>query len=483
MNAELLLTALLRLTLLASFALLLLAAGRPLLRRALGARATYAAWLLVPLLLASPWLPRTSLPASAALALPAALPLAPAHAKPVNAAVAARPASHGPMALLLTWMLGAATLAAAQWRAQRRYEAGLWRDAHGQWLAPAGQSPAVVGLWPARLVLPADFERRFDAPTRQLMLAHEAVHLRRHDTAWNLLALLLLCLQWFNPLAWWGRRALRDDQELACDEAVLDAAIDPAARARYASALLAAHQGPGHPALASGWTSSHPLVQRVQWLSRWRRTSRVRRLAAAALVAGLGAAAGLVARAAQEPTVPAPVPAPTSAGAQGLVFEVASQVGRRDWHHADMTLPLNRPLLGGPAGVMLQSMLPGWCLYVSLYTFADGSVRPTAQPMDETCQRPLADWQELPTNGRVAQFVAQTAQGPLQAQVSARWTLPQHPAVPSLTRAETAALPQLSAAQQAEITRQREHIAQIRRDMDAQDRAWRAAREAQPGTR
>lgn len=481
MNAELLLTALLRLTLLTSIALLLLAAMRPVLRRGLGARATYAAWLIVPLLIASPWLPRTPLPAPAALALPAALPLATADAEPVNVAVAPPPASPWRMGLLLMWMLGAAALAAAQWRAQRRYEAGLWRDADGQWLAPAGQSPAVVGLWPARLVLPADFGLRFDAPTRQLMLAHEAVHLRRQDNAWNLLALLLLCLQWFNPLAWWGRRALRDDQELACDEAVLDAATDAATRARYASALLAAHQGPGHPALASGWTSSHPLVQRVQWLSRWRRTSRARRLASAVLVAGLGVAAGLVARAAQEPT--ALPPAPASDDGQGLVVEVASQVGRRDWHHADMTLPLNRPLLGGPAGVMLQSMLPGWCVYVSLYTFADGSVRPTVQPMDETCQRPLADWQELPTNGRLTQFVAQTAQGPLQAQVSARWMLPQHPTVPSLNRAETAALPQLSAAQQAEITRQREHIAQIRRDMDAQDRAWRAAREAQPGTR
>lgn len=481
MTVDLLLTALLRLTLLASTAWLLLMLLRPALRRGLGARATYAAWLLVPLLLASPWLPRAPVPAPAVLALSPNAGDAPTqppgmHATPIPAA-----SPNWRSLLLLTWLLGAAALATSQWQAQRRYQRRLQRNAEGQWLAPAGQSPAVVGLWPARLVLPADFSARFDAPTRQLMLAHEAVHLRRHDNAWNLLALLLLCLQWFNPLAWWGWRALRDDQELACDEAVLDAATDPAARARYASALLAAHQGPGHPALASGWTSSHPLVKRVQWLSRWRRASRARRLAGLAVVAGLGAAAALVARAAQEPAVPTPAPAP--AGAQGLVFEVASQVGRRDWHHTDMALPLNRPLLGGPAGVIQHSMLPGWCLYVSLYTFADGSVRPTAQPMDETCQRPLADSQELPTDGRTTQFVAQTAQGPLQAQVSARWMRPQDAALPALTRAENALPPQLSAAQQAEITRQREHMAQTRRDMDAQDRAWRAAREAQPGTR
>ena len=62
MPLDLLLAALLRLTLLASAGLLLMAVLRPLLRRGAGARATYAAWLLVPLMLASPWLPGLTLP-------------------------------------------------------------------------------------------------------------------------------------------------------------------------------------------------------------------------------------------------------------------------------------------------------------------------------------------------------------------------------------------------------------------------------------
>ena len=50
--------------------------------------------------------------------------------------------------------------------------------------------------------------------------------LPKRDAAYDALAIFermhqgkvngFLC-QWFNPLAWWGRRALRDDQELACE--------------------------------------------------------------------------------------------------------------------------------------------------------------------------------------------------------------------------------------------------------------------------
>jgi beta-lactamase regulating signal transducer with metallopeptidase domain len=480
MQPDLLLNALLRLTVLTSAALLLLALLRPLVRPLLGARATYAAWLLLPLVLVSPWLPKSPLPAPAPLALPASVQRASADAL-VPAATAPLTTAHdGQLTLLLIWLLGAASLAAVHWRAQRRYQQCLQRDADGQWRAPAGHSPAVVGFWPARLVLPADFAVRFDAPTRQLMLAHEAVHLRRHDNAFNLLATLLLCLQWFNPLAWWGWRAVRADQELACDETVLDSATDPTLPARYARALLAAHEGPAHPALASGWSPSHPLVQRMQLLSRWRRTSRARRLAGVALVATLGAAAALVARAAQEPPAATPAAADSTAS-PGLVFDVASQVGRRDWHHADMALPWNRPLLGGPSGVTVQMMQPGWCLYVSLYTFADGSIRPTALPMDETCQRPLAEAQQLVVNGAVTQFIARTAQGVLQAQVSARWTGPG--STPPSTPSRAAVAAALSPAQQSELAHQQKEFAKFQRDLDAQDRAWRAARESQPGNR
>lgn len=485
MTVDLLLSALLRLTLLSSAALLLLAALRPGLRALLGARATYTAWLLVPLLLASPWLPAPPLP-TLPLASQAAPTLLTAPADALRQALPLRPPAPAdavqptaPWPVLLLWCAGALCLATAQWHGQRRYRQQLEQGADGHWRAPAGHSPAVMGVWPAQLVLPVDFEQRFDRDSQRLMLAHEAIHLRRHDTAWNLLAAGLLCLQWFNPLAWWGWQRLRVDQELACDEAVLDATPDARLRSAYGRALLAAHEGPAHPVLASSWSTRHPLVQRLQRLAGHRAASRARRKAGALLVLGLGLGAALLARAAQEPPVAPPA---AQRAAQGLALHIESQVAQEGWQHSEMRLPLPRPAPGAsPTGLTVQQMQPGWCLHLMLYAFGDGEVRPMATAMDETCQRPLTEGRSLSPDGRVAQFSAQTPQGALQVQVTARWM--QAAEVARAREADASAPAPLSPAQRQALQRQREASTASDQALAAQDRAWRAARAPQPGTR
>lgn len=461
-------------TLLFSAGVALLALLRPLLLRLLGAGATYLAWLLVPLLMASPLLPVPAAPLLAHTAAPVKLVALVDQALPAlqTAQTATSPAA---LAWLLFWAAGALLVATGLCMLQRRYLAGLHRDANGDWLAPSGASPAVVGLWPQRLVLPQDFEQRFDAPARRLVLAHEAVHARRHDNAWNLLGAGLLCLQWFNPLAWWAWGRLRGDQELACDAAVLTAEAGPATLAAYAQAMLAAHPARVQPALASGWATRHPLVERVRMLSRHRRAPRWQHAGAMLLVLGLGGGAALLARAAQQPQSASNLKAPVG---QGLVFEIASQQGQRDWTRRTVQLPgKDASLIGGPWGVFMDVLQPGWCMRLRLHGFADDSIRPTGQVMDETCERPLGDWQEVKVDGSVVQFVASTAKGPLQAQLSARFFDPQDPALPALMKAELQAAPQLTPAQQQLQVQQRERMAEQHREQEAQDRAWRAARE------
>src|SRR5690606_182279 len=96
--------------------------------------------------------------------------------------------------------------------------------------------PALVGAWRARIVLPADFERRYDTLERELILAHERVHLARGDAWVNAFVALLRSLNWFNPLVHLAAAKFRLDQELACDAAVI--ARFPRARRRYADAML-----------------------------------------------------------------------------------------------------------------------------------------------------------------------------------------------------------------------------------------------------
>src|SRR6185503_20979525 len=95
---------------------------------------------------------------------------------------------------------------------------------------------AVVGALDPHVVVPSDFEARFDAEERVLVLAHEWAHLRRQDARVNALVALLQCAFWFNPLVHLAARAIRMDQELACDAAVI--AQFPEARRRYAEAML-----------------------------------------------------------------------------------------------------------------------------------------------------------------------------------------------------------------------------------------------------
>jgi beta-lactamase regulating signal transducer with metallopeptidase domain len=127
--------------------------------------------------------------------------------------------------------------------------------------------PALVGVWRPQLCLPSDFRRRFPAAERRLILQHERVHAERGDTRWLLLAAVLLCLQWFNPLAWWSYRRLHADMELACDAVVLRR--NPGQLATYRRALLRAQPDVAAllPGLVTPWFT-HPLIERIAMLPR-----------------------------------------------------------------------------------------------------------------------------------------------------------------------------------------------------------------------
>lgn len=94
-----------------------------------------------------------------------------------------------------------------------------------------------------------------------MILTHERLHLRRGDLYANLLAALLLCIGWWNPLMHLALRAFRLDQELACDAEVLTRY--PGKRRSYATAMLKTHCGAGWTPTACRWNAPHALTQRV----------------------------------------------------------------------------------------------------------------------------------------------------------------------------------------------------------------------------
>ncbi len=94
--------------------------------------------------------------------------------------------------------------------------------------------PLAAGLVRPVILMPRSSaewpEWQFEAAIR-----HERMHLRRKDLWANLAAHLACALWWFHPLAWLLLRNLRDQQEAACDDAILAAGLEPAT---YAEALL-----------------------------------------------------------------------------------------------------------------------------------------------------------------------------------------------------------------------------------------------------
>ncbi|AOW25195.1 hypothetical protein AVM11_06735 [Sphingomonas melonis TY] len=107
----------------------------------------------------------------------------------------------------------------------------------------AAPGPLAFGVLRRYVAFPLDFADRYDADERELALEHEIGHHQRGDLIANWIALAVLALHWFNPVAWRAFRAFRADQELANDARVLAgrSAID---RHAYACAIVkAAHGG------------------------------------------------------------------------------------------------------------------------------------------------------------------------------------------------------------------------------------------------
>lgn len=84
--------------------------------------------------------------------------------------------------------------------------------------APYKVSPFVAGIWKPVLFLPTDYVDRAQEPAFRAVVAHELVHLLRHDLFVHYLMQAVSILLWFLPPVKWLRRELIKNQDCACDE-------------------------------------------------------------------------------------------------------------------------------------------------------------------------------------------------------------------------------------------------------------------------
>ncbi|MFC5438112.1 M56 family metallopeptidase [Rhodanobacter umsongensis] len=328
-------------------AVLAAAALRRASRHLFGAERAFGLWLLPPLAMLASQLPhlaggdRAPLPALVYL-IASAIGSMPAVVSE-SASIGWRSCAAWVWLAGVAISLGRAVLAQARYRCLLRGSIAM-ADVPSRWpvlrAAYADVGPALVGAWRARIVLPADFERRYDASERALILAHEAMHARRRDGWWCLLAQIAVALFWFHPLAWWALGALRRDQELACDAAVLRE--HGTQRRSYASAMLKTQSAPFSLPVGCLWSPRHPLTERIAMLKS-PLPGRLRRRIGGIAVATLACLVGGAVYAVSAPSGPRPGMAAASGAVGEYQLDMTLELGTDDApasHAERMTLAL-----------------------------------------------------------------------------------------------------------------------------------------------
>jgi beta-lactamase regulating signal transducer with metallopeptidase domain len=239
---------------------LVLLVRRPVARW-FGPKLAYALWALPALRLVLPpiELPAGLAPEPAQLSDQALLALAMAAEASPSAAPPPTPLWERADVWLVLWLVGAVLFLAWRIAGYRRMRRELLAEARPVGEAPGSKSgaggrirlvetpavssPVAFGVRDKVVALPPLFMAMADRSARDLAIAHELAHHRGHDIAANFAAQPLLALHWFNPLAWIGWRAMRRDQEAACDARVLES-CGREQRAAYADLIASFAAGP-----------------------------------------------------------------------------------------------------------------------------------------------------------------------------------------------------------------------------------------------
>ena len=132
-------------------------------------------------------------------------------------------------------------------------------------------SPLVSGLLNPSIYLPTRMNFQ-DTVLLRHILAHETMHIKRHDNYAKAVMLLTLCLHCFNPLVWIMSKYLSADLENACDAALLKS-YDTEERKVYAMSLLSMAVSRSHTNLLYSAFSRTEIEKRVKNILHYKKAS------------------------------------------------------------------------------------------------------------------------------------------------------------------------------------------------------------------
>ena len=145
-------------------------------------------------------------------------------------------------------------------------------------------SPLTYGILHPVILLPKKLDRN-DQAALKYVLTHEYVHIRRFDAITKLLFAAVLCIHWFNPLAWVLYVLANRDVELSCDAWVIRM-MGAKNRSSYALMLIKMEEKrSGMSALYSHF-GKNAISERIEAIMKFKKTSILACTLALALIAG-----------------------------------------------------------------------------------------------------------------------------------------------------------------------------------------------------
>ncbi len=122
--------------------------------------------------------------------------------------------------LFLVWIAGVVYMTArgiVEFVKIKKKTAASIKEDSGLYRCDYIESPMAFGFVKPKIYIPSNF----NTDSMQAVIEHEKYHIKRGDIYFKLLAFILLCAYWMNPLSWISFKLFNLDMELSCDEAVL----------------------------------------------------------------------------------------------------------------------------------------------------------------------------------------------------------------------------------------------------------------------
>ncbi len=105
--------------------------------------------------------------------------------------------------------------------------------------------PAAIGWLRPVILLPLAALANLTPSQVEAILAHELIHIRRHDYLVNLAQTVAETLLFFHPAVWWVSGQIRAEREHCCDDVAVQVCGDPVDYAAALTELEAARRSPG----------------------------------------------------------------------------------------------------------------------------------------------------------------------------------------------------------------------------------------------